>query len=181
MTLHSSSKWMKALQNFTGVESRGLKLVKLEPEHVFAFKMSKENVREFEVVYQQDPIQSLLEASRHPGSFAVVKDGKVLAITGIVDAKGEGLIWSLFSFEMRNNFIRFARASMDLMEAYHQEYTTLVCDIWVENKMIAQWLAFLGFEPEFGFTHNGADMVRFVRCCGDFEYELPFAQRPVLH
>lgn len=163
------------------VEIRGLRAVKLTANHVLSFKMSKENIREFAEVYKQDPIAALLEVSEHQSSFAVLKDDQVLAITGIVDMRGEGLIWSLFSEDMRKHFVKFARASEQLMDIYHDAYTTLVCDIWVNSHMIAQWLAFLGFEPEFEFTHNGQNMVRFVRCCADVDYEIPFGQRPVLH
>jgi hypothetical protein len=171
------------LQNFTDAdfEIRGLRVVSLKEEHVLQFKMSKENVEEFATVYKQDPIAALLGVTNHHGSFAVLKNDKVLAITGIVDMRGKGLIWSLFSEDMRHNFINFARASEELMDVYHDAYTTLVCDVWAKNHSIMQWLAFLGFEPEFEFTHNGAHMVRFVRCCGEVDYEIPFGQRPVLH
>lgn len=169
------------MQSSTDAESRGLRLAPLTPEHILSFKMSKENVREFAEVYKENPIHSLLEASKDPGTYAVLKGDEVLAITGIVNMRGEGLVWALFSQNMRKHFVRFARASEDLMEMHHQTYTTLVCDIWIQSTAIAQWLVFLGFEPEFEFQHNGQQMVRFVRCCAEVDYELPFGQRPVLH
>lgn len=173
------------MQNSTGVKSRELELVELLPEMVpgFVENLSPENVREFKEVYQSDPGSELLlmAENRNQKSYAVVQGDKVLAVTGIVDMRGEGLIWALFSKDLRRSFVRFARASMTLMDFYHKDYSTLVCDIWVENDMIAQWLSFLDFEPELEFTHNNKPMMRFVRYCTNDEHKIPFAQRPVLH
>jgi hypothetical protein len=165
------------------LESRGLALVKLTPELVDSFAPSRENVKEFAEVYKEDPALALraVAKSNKAHSFAVVKGEQPLAITGIVDLHGEGLIWAVFSNELHKNFVSFARASLDLMEFYNRQFPTLVCDVWAQNEMIIQWLCYLRFEPDFGFTHNGHEMIRFVRSCSDKKSVVTSIQRPVIH
>lgn len=167
------------------LESRGLSLVKLTLDLVDAFlpSLSPENQREFTELYKEDPTLALkaVVGSKISHSFAILKDGVPLAITGVVDMEGEGLIWAMFSTDLRKNFVSFARASFDLMKFYNRQYPTLVCDVWVENEMILQWLTYLGFEIDFGFSHNGQQMIRFVRGCSDTKSIVTSFQRPVIH
>jgi hypothetical protein len=167
------------------LESRGLSLIRLTPELVNSFvpNLSGENVKEFAEVYREDPKLALkaVAASKKAHSFAVMKGEEPLAITGVVDLHGEGLIWAVFSNELRRGFVSFARASLDLMAFYNRQFPTLICDVWAQNEMIIQWLCYLGFDPDFAFEHNGHEMIRFVRSCPDNKSVVTSGQRPVIH
>jgi len=88
---------------------------------------------------------------------------------------------TVFAEDMKNQFVRFVRASTDLIQFYHSIYPVLNCDVWIENAMIHQWLALLEFHPEFGYEQNGQQIVRAVRYCSEDETELSSGQRPVVH
>ena len=167
------------------IESRGLCLVKLTPELVDSFMLdiSHENVIEFRKVYRESPGPALKAALASGSShcFAVTKDGVPLAITGIVDMNGDGLMWAVFANALKKNFVSFARASTDLVEFYHRQFPTLICDVWIKNEAIIQWLTYLGFDLEFGFAHNGQDMVRFAHSCRNVNSIVTSIQRPVIH
>jgi len=166
------------------IESRGMELHQMVEQHVLAFipNISAENKREFAEVYELDPQKSLLRFVDIPGNYAVVRNGKVLALTGVHTMDdGEGMMWALFAEDMKKQFVRFVRASTDLIQFYHSIYPVLNCDVWIENAMIHQWLALLEFHPEFGYEQNGQQIVRAVRYCSEDETELSSGQRPVVH
>lgn len=166
------------------LQSRGMELHLLTERHVreFIADISPENQREFDEVYNRDPRQALLAAVGENGVFAVLYRGKTLAITGVFeDSMGDGVMWALFTNAMKKNFVRFARASEQLLDYYHDHFPTLVCNVWGENHMIHQWLIHLGFQPEFTYAHNNQELVRFVRYCEVVDISLPFGQRPVFH
>jgi hypothetical protein len=166
------------------LSSRGMDLLTMTGRHVYEFvaNMSVENQKEFAEVYELDPQKSLLRFVDIPGNYAVVRNGKVLALTGVHTMDdGEGMMWALFTKDMKKQFVRFVRASTDLIQFYHSIYPVLNCDVWIESVMIHQWLALLEFHPEFGYEQNGQQIVRAVRYCSEDETELSSGQRPVVH
>lgn len=166
------------------IQSRGMELHRLAKRHVDEFldDISIENQREFDELYRRDPAEALLAAIGEEGVFAVVRGGKTLAITGVFeDSMGDGVMWALFTESMKKSFVRFVRASEQLLDYYHERFPTLVCNVWTENHMIHQWLAHLGFQAELVYAHNDQELVRFVRYCEVIEISLPFGQRPVFH
>jgi hypothetical protein len=162
------------------LEKCGLQLVPFERHHVMPFldDMSAESKRELRVAYEIEPLNALLMALEHEKAFAVMRDGKVLAVTGL----DRGFMWALFGNGLRRNWYRFAKASHDLIEYYHSFEKELACDIWARSGMIAQWLAHLGFEPVAHLdSDNGHEFIRFVRCERETARVLNFAPRPVIH
>lgn len=162
------------------LRSHGLELVKLQPRHIMSFyqNMSDENLREFGEVYELDPLEALKSTLHDQMVFAVTRNKEVLAITGVND----GLMWSLFSKNMRRNWVRFARASVSLINFYHHFYDEIECHVWTENEMIHQWLAHLGFEP-VGISEllNSQKLVHFVRCKTTQDNVHSLLSRPVMH
>lgn len=166
------------------IESRGLKLVPFEERHILPFirNLSTENLREFETLYKISPLEALYDLGPDELVFVVEKDSKPIAMTGIILQDDSGMMWALFSNDLRKNWISFARASDLLIQFYHSMRETLYSEVWTENEMIHQWLAYLGFEPEcFIEKEDGHAVIRFVRCQSDSEYVQAESLRPVLH
>ena len=166
------------------LESRGLKLVPFEQRHILPFiqNLSAENLREFETLYEVSPLEALYDLAPDELVFVIEKDGKPIAMTGIVLRDDSGMMWALFSNDLRKNWISFARASDLLIQFYHTMRETIYAEVWSENEMIHQWLAYLGFEPEcFIEKENGQSVIRFVRCQSEQNYVQGELLRPVLH
>ena len=162
------------------LESCGLQLVPFEKKHVTLFfeDMSMESRRELRVAYEIEPLEALLMALEHEKVYAVMRDDKPLAVTGL----DKGFMWALFGNGLRRNWYRFAKASPDLIHYYHSFEEELFCDIWVKSGMIAQWLSHLGFEAVAHLdSYNGHQFVRFVRCQRETARVLNFPSRPVIH
>ena len=166
------------------LESRGLKLVPFEQRHILPFiqNLSAENLREFETLYEVSPLEALYDLAPDELVFVIEKDGKPIAMTGIVLRDDSGMMWALFSNDLRKNWISFARASDLLIQFYHTMRENIHAEVWSENEMIHQWLAYLGFEPEcFIEKENGQSIIRFVRCQSESNYVQGDLLRPVLH
>jgi hypothetical protein len=166
------------------LQDRGLSLVPLEVRHVDPFikTMSPENLREFESLYQVAPGDALITAVKEPLVFAVEKDGQPVAITGLALHSEYGLMWCLFSKELRKSWVSFARASRKLIDYYHTLHPVLRSEVWTENEMIHQWLLHLGFWPQDAVElQNGHTVVRFVRCSPEMKSVQTASSRPVLH
>ena len=162
------------------IESHGLGLYALKPKHIMPLcdDLSQENLKELEEVYQIDPLEALLGLLGRQMVFVVERNGKVLAITGIDD---EGVMWAMFTESMKKNWVRFARASIDLIDFYHHFYHRIHCQIWAKNEMIVQWLTHLGFEIDSMFQSGDIDMIEFVRCKSAKSNVYSFLSRPVMH
>ena len=162
------------------LQSHGLDLVKLKPSHIFPFveSLSDENKREFSELYKSDPLECLLECLREKDEmvYTVVRGDTPLAITGIDE---NSQMWALFSKYMRQNWIRFARASPDLIAFYHMFHDQISCDVWTESDMIVQWLAYLEFEPIF--LSKDSEILHFVRCKSSDNNVDSLISRPVMH
>lgn len=166
------------------LESRGLKLVPFHQRHILPFirNMSAENLREFEALYEISPLEALYDLAPDELVFVIEKDDKPIAMTGIVLREDSGMMWALFSNDLRKNWISFARASDMLIQFYHTIRETIYSEVWTENEMIHQWLAYLGFEPECLIEkQNGQSVIRFVRCQLESNYVQGDTSRPVLH
>lgn len=162
------------------IKSHGLELHRFRPMHVMPLyeNLSDENKREFDIVYQMDPLEAMLASMRDQMVFVVTRGDKVLALTGIDD----GQMWSIFSKHMRQNWVRFVRASPELIKFYHHFYDWIHCDVWTENEMIHQWLAHLGFDPQSMIElNNKQQLVRFVRCKTESNNVQSLLSRPVMH
>lgn len=162
------------------IESHGLGLYRLEAKHIMPLHddLSAENLRELEQVYDIDPLSALLDVLREQMTFVVERKGKPLAVTGIDQ---NGIMWAMFTESMKKNWIRFARASGDLVKFYHNFYDEIYCQVWSENEMILQWLSHLGFEIQFIHDIGDIKMVQFVRCKSEQTNVYSLLSRPVMH
>jgi hypothetical protein len=167
------------------IEERGLTLVDLEESHIkpFVDNISPESEREFNVFYNVSLTDALTNVINDPFAFAVLKDGRPVAITGAALFADHALIWAVFSNDLRRNWISFARASRRLMSFYHGFHEELRSTVWSENHMVHQWLLHLGFVPT-DISYNPKDKqscLHFVRCDKDAKYGDGSLSRPVLH
>ncbi len=166
------------------IEERGLSLVDFDEGHIadFVKNISGENMREFESLYKLSPTEALKGVVGDPFVFTVLKEERPVAITGLVLHSDHAQMWAIFSKELRNHWISFARASRKLVEFYHGFHQELRSDVWTENDMIHQWLLHLGFMPEDVIeAKNGQSVVRFVRCGSVPKSVQTATSRPVLH
>jgi hypothetical protein len=155
-------------------------LHKLKQKHIgpFVKNMSLENLREFHVLYEADPYEGLLSALEDDLCHAVLVGSDVAAICGVYD----GVMWSLFSKDIKKHWRTFVRASPKLINFYHNFHDELQCQVWDENTFIHNWLVHLGFQPEFIATDDrGYTTVNFVRCNYWFDDVHSKASRPVMH
>lgn len=155
-------------------------LYKLREADVLPFylNLSKENAREFEVLYDEDPYSSLLEIVQEDLVHAVKVDRKTIAITGVY----QGVFWALFSKDIKKNWRGLVRGSPKLISFYHQFFDQMECNIWSENEFTLHWVTHLGFEPKQLYTdENGHPMVHFVRCNYWFDDIHSKISRPVMH
>ena len=143
------------------VNYRGFSLFKLRTEHVFAFSPHPSSTKELKKVYGLRLKQAVLSRMKYDKCYAVIKDEEVYAITGVGP---DGMMWCVFSKLINGNKVGMIRASKVLIEFYHKDHSSLVCDIWDQNGDIAQWLAMLGFAPRFQYWHDDHCLIRFVRC-----------------
>ena len=165
------------------IESHGLALHKLRRKHIIPFyeNLSTANIKELELAYGLDrekQLTMLLRSVDDQMVFAVTKGEKVLAITGLTE---EGMMWSMFSKDMRKNWVSFARASPELIRYYHHFFDEIECRVWIRNGMIHQWLAHLGFEAIGMSGVDGVDFVHFVRCKEIQDNVHSLVSRPVMH
>jgi hypothetical protein len=163
--------------------SNGLSLVRFTADQVddFVEDLSKENIEEFKVIYDHEPGKAIASVADQPGTYAVMRDGEVLAVTGIAFGSDSSVIWSLFSNKLRKHYARFVRASPALMDFYHLDSDVLYCDIWSKHSRIAMWLMKIGFKPVAEKPHGDNTIVRFVRCKEEQPSGLEYNHRPVMH
>ena len=166
------------------LSSRGLDLVQFEKHHVIPVvsTLSSENLLEFDVIYGVEPVQALYDRACEVNTFAVERFGKPVAVTGYSLCDGHAHIWAIFTDDLRRQWVRFARASEDLIKFYLELRPKLICDVWAENEMIIQWLLHLGFEADDVLEDSsGNKIVRCVRCRYDSDNVVNTTQRPTIH
>ena len=138
--------------------------------------MSKENIREFAVVYKMNILEALILALDDDLCHAVEVKGVPVALCGV----HEGVLWTMFSKDIRKHWRSFVKASPRLVEFYHSFYDKLYCNVWEENVFILNWLVHLGFEP-YSIEEREHSIVNFVRC-NRIEYGVGSKEsRPVMH
>jgi hypothetical protein len=180
--------------NFTEMDElimtyRGLDLIRATPEHVedFVPNLSDENLEEFDRLYGLDPEESIKNLIDNTSEvYSVVKDGEVLAMTGLAPANGGNIMWALFSNQLRRHWISFARASHKLIQYFHIYHPVLYCEVWAKSTTIHVWLCSLGFEPRARFFTEGADeeqleVIQFVHCQQPTLNAFTESPRPVAH
>lgn len=162
------------------LQRNGLELYEFRNSHVMPFHddLSPESKKELRVAYEIEPLEALLSVINKDMAYTVMRDGHPLAMTGLES----GFMWALFGNGLRKNWLRFAKASPDLIQYYHGFEDKIACDIWSRSGTVAQWLAYLGFAPTLHLTSDsGHEFIRFVRCDGNVSYVHPQALRPVMH
>lgn len=165
------------------IESHGLALHKLRRKHIIPFyeNLSTDNIKELEQAYgldRENQLPMLLHLADEQMVFVVTKGEKILAMTGLTE---EGMMWAMFSKDMHKNWVRFARASPELIRYYHHFFDEIECRVWIRNGMIHQWLAHLGFEAIGMSGVDGVDFVHFVRCKENQDNVHSLMSRPVMH
>lgn len=144
----------------------------------FYMNLSKENVREYEVLYDEEPYTSLLGLLNLDMVHSVKIDGSVAAVTGVYN----NVFWAMFSKDITKNWRGLVRGSPKLVEFYHNFFDELECNIWAENVFTLNWVAHLGFEPRVTYSDEGGNQhVHFVRCKHWFDDVHSKISRPVMH
>jgi len=160
-------------------------MVPIQRRHIIPMysTMSVENLFEAEAVYKIDLMKTLIEQADIPDVFIIENDKEPLAIVGVQGITHQkGLMWSMFSENMKDNWFSFVKASPKLIDFLHTHYHEIVVDTWEGNHKMLQWLGWLGFElTEMYANENGFNMAHFVRCNQHRKNVYAFASRPVIH
>tara|TARA_R100000541_G_scaffold3445_2_gene10725 strand:- start:8821 stop:9339 length:519 start_codon:yes stop_codon:yes gene_type:complete len=162
-----------------------LRMVPMKKRHIIPLysTMSVENLFETEAVYKIDLMKTLIEQADTPDVFIVENNKEPLAIVGVQGITHQkGLMWSMFSENMKDNWFSFVKASPKLIDFLHTHYHEIVVDTWEGNHKMLQWLGWLGFELTEMYTNdNGFNMAHFVRCNEHRKNVYAFPSRPVIH
>jgi len=160
-------------------------MVLIQRRHIIPMysTMSVENLFEAEAVYKIDLMKTLIEQADIPDVFIIENDKEPLAIVGVQGITHQkGLMWSMFSENMKDNWFSFVKASPKLIDFLHTHYHEIVVDTWEGNHKMLQWLGWLGFElTEMYANENGFNMAHFVRCNQHRKNVYAFSSRPVIH
>jgi len=160
-------------------------MVPIQRRHIIPMysTMSVENLFEAEAVYKIDLMKTLIEQADIPDVFIIENDKEPLAIVGVQGITHQkGLMWSMFSENMKDNWFSFVKASPKLIDFLHTHYHEIVVDTWEGNHKMLQWLGWLGFElTEMYANENGFNMAHFVRCNQHRKNVYAFSSRPVIH
>mgnify|MGYP003121305827 FL=1 len=160
-------------------------MVPIQRRHIIPMysTMSVENLFEAEAVYKIDLMKTLIEQADIPDVFIIENDKEPLAIVGVQGITHQkGLMWSMFSENMKDNWFSFVKASPKLIDFLHTHYHEIVVNTWEGNHKMLQWLGWLGFElTEMYANENGFNMAHFVRCNQHRKNVYAFSSRPVIH
>jgi len=177
-----------ALKNYMDkilISHGSLRMVPIQRRHIIPMDstMSVENLFEAEAVYKIDLMKTLIEQADIPDVFIIENDKEPLAIVGVQGITHQkGLMWSMFSENMKDNWFSFVKASPKLIDFLHTHYHEIVVDTWEGNHKMLQWLGWLGFElTEMYANENGFNMAHFVRCNQHRKNVYAFSSRPVIH
>jgi len=177
-----------ALKNYMDkilISHGSLRMVPIQRRHIIPMysTMSVENLFEAEAVYKIDLMKTLIEQADIPDVFIIENDKEPLAIVGVQGITHQkGLMWSMFSENMKDNWFSFVKASPKLIDFLHTHYHEIVVDTWEGNHKMLQWLGWLGFElTEMYANENGFNMAHFVRCNQHRKNVYAFSSRPVIH
>lgn len=159
------------------LEHNGLALHKMEREDIVPFiaNISDQNLREFLVLYDLDPFEALQEVVQQQMSHVIRMDGQIVAICGV----DQGYMWSMFTKDIRKHWRKFVKASPRLVDFYHNFYSELFCEVWIENTFVLNWLVHLGFEPLEPECES--QTIKFVRCNLKHNDIDSKESRPVMH
>lgn len=155
-------------------------LHKMESKHALDIykNLSAENVREFQVLYEEDALTSLYDVVNDDLSHVVTIQGRPLFAIGAY----EGVLWAIFSRDIKKHYRSVVRMSPRLINFYHNFYDQLDVIVWDENTFMHNWLVHLGFEPQFIEEDNrGMRQVHFVRCNYWYDDIDSRPSRPVMH
>ena len=177
-----------ALKNYMDkvlISHGSLRMVPIQRRHIIPMysTMSVENLFEAEAVYKIDLMKTLIEQADIPDVFIIENDKEPLAIVGVQGITHQkGLMWSMFSENMKDNWFSFVKASPKLIDFLHTHYHEIVVNTWEGNHKMLQWLGWLGFElTEMYANENGFNMAHFVRCNQHRKNVYAFSSRPVIH
>jgi hypothetical protein len=162
-----------------------LKMVPIQKRHIIPLysTMSKENLFEAEAVYKIDLMKTLIEQTDIPDVFIVEDEKEPLAIIGIQGISAQqGLMWSMFSKNLKQNWRAFVKASPSLINYLHTHYHEIIVDTWMGNNKMVKWLDWLGFDMLGSYENeNGFNIIHFVRCNPERNNVYAFPSRPVIH
>jgi len=177
-----------ALKNYMDkilISHGSLRMVPIQRRHIIPMysTMSVENLFEAEAVYKIDLMKTLIEQADIPDVFIIENDKEPLAIVGVQGITHQkGLMWSMFSENMKDNWFSFVKASPKLINFLHTHYHEIVVNTWEGNHKMLQWLGWLGFDlTEMYANENGFNMAHFVRCNQHRKNVYAFSSRPVIH
>ena len=177
-----------ALKNYMDkilISHGSLRMVPIQRRHIIPMysTMSVENLFEAEAVYKIDLMKTLIEQADIPDVFIIENDKEPLAIVGVQGITHQkGLMWSMFSENMKDNWFSFVKASPKLINFLHTHYHEIVVDTWEGNHKMLQWSGWLGFKlTEMYANENGFNMAHFVRCNQHRKNVYAFSSRPVIH
>jgi hypothetical protein len=144
----------------------------------FFRNLSAENVREFHVLYEEDPLENMYVALDDELSHVVMHGDEIVAMLGVYD----GVLWCMFSRSIKKHWRGFVRMSPKIIAFYHNFYDELDTVIWDQNTFVLNLMVHLGFEPKLiEEDERGYNTVHFVRCKDWDDGFDSGSSRPVMH
>jgi len=165
---------------------RGLDLVPLRKEHAayLSANLCDENVEELRELHGLTPRQAIATALDSHMTYAVLKDGVAIAVTGIEPQHDQtAIMWAMFTDDVADCWVAFRRASSALIRFYQKISPVIYCDCLPRFPIISKWLLSLGFQPDFIMkdAETGIESIRFVRCISGKNNEEIKSLRPAMH
>ena len=144
----------------------------------FYRNLSLENLREFQVLYEENPLENMFAALEDELSHVVTKGDDIIAMLGVYD----GVLWCMFSKEIKKHWRGFVRMSPKIIAFYHNFYDDLDTVVWDQNTFVLNLMVHLGFEPRLiEEDERGLSTVHFVRCKYPDDEFHSHSSRPVMH
>lgn len=129
-----------------------------------ALTMREEDKQEVRFSSGRDPLDALLFGYQLSNEAStVIRQGKVVAIFGVVGTKGViGSPWMLASEDLVHckSLLRECR---QILQRYTEEYQYLTNACWSKNEVHVNWIKWLGFKFEGEDIRNGETFLHFHR------------------
>ena len=152
--------------------------------HVYEFIhiIHPENVREFTQLGYTNIVDALIEVSKTSEVY-LVRDGngEIVFVGGVILDIENPQMFGLFTIKIRDNFTLLARGSKMLTNFFDKTYPLLTMTINAKYPAMANWAAWLGFEPVGVIEDNNNKYVEFVRCNPKGKSVYDGTLRPVIH
>lgn len=176
---------LKSYMDKVLISHGSLEMVPMQKRHIIPLygTLSNENLFEVRNIYKLDLMETLMSCLDMEDTFVIEKKSYPLAILGVNKITHEkGIMWTMFSNKMKDNWFSFVKASPKLIRYLHTMYDEITVETWEGNNKMVEWLGWLGFDViDVTSNEHGFNLIHFVRCNQDKKNVYAFPSRPVIH